>query len=527
VHGKLKFSLKLAQFTALLVSLTCTVVAQQKSEAPQAPFNSRVYRIGERLTYDVSFSQFVSVAHVELLTAARGKFFGSDGVQLRAHVETNGVVNVALLSLNNDYTTYVYPETGLPYRAQQLVREAGRTSQASVDYNQPAGTSAIPPKLRTGEFPGVYDLLSALSRVRAMPLLAGSTYFISVRHENEEYHAEVRVAGKELIKTKVGSFDAIATRVVVKNDHNYDARVFFSDDEWHVPVLITARPKAGDIRAELVGSALIMPAGPGNQPTAVTPTTTPPTTNPLANPTPGQTDPPGSAATVEEPATRLDLPFKVGEQLNYQVYAGAGNQPVGSLTFSVQARGRYFNRDGLQFSVKAQTNGPGARILPVTDQITSYVDPTTLLPFRSELNLSEGRYRTTRIFNLDQNRGWATPENSRDRMDIPVGTHDLLSAIYAIRTFDLSPGRRNAISLMATKLPRTLTVKSDRREMIELNGQKVSAIVVSLQTDDPEDRFQLKIWFGDDSRHLPLRIVATTELGVLHADLSIVPTSHQ
>src|ERR1041384_3264120 len=161
VHGKVSFSRKLAQFLFVLFIPHIVGARQADSTAP-LPFNTAAYRVGERLTYDVNYSNIVSAAHVELFVASRGKFFGRDGIQLRAHVETSGVINVALLSINNDYTPFVYPESGLPYRAQQVVREAGRMSEADVDYNQPAGTDAIPPKLRLGEFPGTYDLLSAV-----------------------------------------------------------------------------------------------------------------------------------------------------------------------------------------------------------------------------------------------------------------------------------------------------------------------------------------------------------------------------
>src|SRR5712692_9879726 len=215
VHGKLKFSLKIAQLTALLISLTCTLHAQQKSDASQSPLNPAAYRVGERLTYNVSFSQFVSAAHVELFVAGRGTFFNREGIQLRAHAETSGVVNVALFAINNDYTTFVDPQTGLPFRSQQVVREAGRAAEASNDYNQPAGTDAIPNRLRTGEFPGTYDLLSAIYRVRAMPLTEGSSYFITVRNDGEVYQAELKVTGRQLVKTKVGSFNALMTRLNV------------------------------------------------------------------------------------------------------------------------------------------------------------------------------------------------------------------------------------------------------------------------------------------------------------------------
>ena len=120
-----------------------------------------------------------------------------------------------------------------------------------------------------------------------------------------------------------------------------------------------------------------------------------------------------------------DVPFKVGEQLSYEVFLSGTTPSVGTVTFTWKARGRYFNRDGLLFSATAQTTGPGGRVFPVNDQINSYVDPTTLLPFRTELNLTEGRYRSTRGYNLDQNRGSAVAD-TRDRIEIPVGTHDLM-----------------------------------------------------------------------------------------------------
>ena len=525
MHVTLSFSLKLAQLTVLLVSLTCTIAAQQKSEVTQAPLNEAAYRVGERLTYNVDFSNFVSAAHLELFVAGRGLFFNRNGIQLRAHVETVGVVNVALLSINNDYTTYVDPQTGLPYRAQQVVREAGRTSEAERDYNQPAGTDAIPSKVRMGEFPGTYDLLSAIYRVRALPLADGSSFFLTVVHDGDQYNAEVKVIGRERLKTNVGSFNTIVTRLSVKS-FDYDVRVYFSDDERHVPVLITAKLKAGQIHAELAASELTIPEG-GLKSGPTQPIKTGVNDHPVkSNPTPrGPQTPPGG---ISSELPLKDVPFKIGEQLTYQVYlASSPQQSVGTITFALKSRGQYFNRDGLLVSVSAQTTGPGGRLFPVSDQITSYIDPTTLLPFRTELHLSEGKYRYNRAYSLDQNRGAAVAD-TKERIEIPVGTHDLISAFYSIRTFDLWPPKQNAISIMATSQPRTLLVKSQRRETIELGGQKIDAIMLTLTTDDPQsDKMQLRIWLGDDARHLPLRISAVTQFGLVRADLSIAPVTAQ
>jgi len=509
VHTKLAVSLTAVCLAGLLLVLT-GADAQDKPELTSAPFDAAAYRVGERLTYNVSFAQFVSAGHIELFVAGRGRYFDRDGIQLQAHVETSGVVNVALLSLNNDYTTYVDAATGLPYRGQQVVREAGHTTEASSEYNQPAGTDAIPAKLRAGEFPGTFDLLSAIYRLRAMQLTVGAAHSFIVRTESQDYQAEVKVVGHSMIKTNVGSFNALVAKVRMSASPIYNIVVYLSDDEWHVPVLVTGRHDDGEIRAELAASELVAPATP-----IVTPTPPPVAPNPNTN-------------RASDPSTNsgppLNLPFKIGEQLNYQVYLGNSPESVGSLAFAVTARGRYFNRDGLLFTVTAQTNGAGGRLFFVNDKILSYVDPETLLPFRTEMNFAEGKWRNTRTYTVDQDRGAVTTDKNQ-RIEIPVGTHDLISAIYALRTFDLSPKRQNAISILAISQPRTLLVNSIQRETIELNGQQIPALLLTLSTEDTEkNRLQIRVWVGDDARHLPLRIAAVTPLGAVRADLIIKPT---
>ena len=59
------------------------------------PFSQAPYKVGERLTYIVSYSNFPERAHVEVEVVSRGNSFGRDAIQLQAHVETTGVINVA------------------------------------------------------------------------------------------------------------------------------------------------------------------------------------------------------------------------------------------------------------------------------------------------------------------------------------------------------------------------------------------------------------------------------------------------
>ena len=96
--------------------------------------------------------------------AARGTFFGREGVQLKGHVETNGVVNVALFAINNDYITYVDPATGFPTAASRPFAKPRVPRRRSLTFNQPAGVAAIPAKSTTA-ISGIYDVLSAIYRV--------------------------------------------------------------------------------------------------------------------------------------------------------------------------------------------------------------------------------------------------------------------------------------------------------------------------------------------------------------------------
>jgi hypothetical protein len=511
-----------ATLTFLVLTLFCSVSAQKKSDLALIPFSPAPYRVGERLTYNVSFSNFPSVAHVEIQVVSRGIFAGREGIQLRAHAQTTGVISAALFAINNDYISYVDPQTGLPFRTQQVLRDEMRTSQTSADFNQPAGTAALPTIQRNDGFGGTYDFVSVVYRLRALPLTDGSTYRFTVRNTNDQdYEAELKVRGREVLRTGLGSFDTVVSQVSVSNNsqaNDYRIRIYFSDDERHVPVLITAKHKAGEIRIELAGSEFVTP---------VTPAPTPSPRPPIALGPPTPTAPIVNRAAPSESSEPLNLPFKVGEQLNYQVFLADSSTPVGMASFQVRARSRYIERDGLLFAVRAQTTGVVQKLFVADDRISTYVDPKTLLPFRGEMNLAEGKRRVNQTLTFNQDHGAVTTDKG-DRIEIPVGTHDYISFFYAARTFALAPPKRNAVSMLINNKPKTVFLSSLKRETIQLGSQKIPAIAVSITTDDAEsDKFVLRAWISDDDRRLPLRLLAQTELGPLRADLAIIPVTPQ
>ena len=256
----------------LFVSLslqTMPVRAQGQNELADSGLSPAPYRTGEKLTYNVSFSNFPTAGHIELMVWGRGTYFGRAGIELRARVETTGIVSAALYSINNNYFAYIDPATGLPFRTQQVIREGSRNDDVSLDYNQPAGVSALPSKSTPFGASGTYDFLSAFYRLRALPLAQGATYRIAVRNDSAQYDAVLQVMGREIIKTNVGSSNAIVTQLRVpgnKAANDYSIRIYFTDDERHIPVLISLRLKAGEIRAELASAEILTEPTPDGNP---------------------------------------------------------------------------------------------------------------------------------------------------------------------------------------------------------------------------------------------------------------------
>jgi hypothetical protein len=492
-------------FIVLLLAFIFPVLSQNGAHS----FSQAPYRVGEKLTYNISYSSFPSAAHAEFEVVARGTFYGREAIQLRAHLETTGVVNVALYSINNDYMSYIDPQTGLPFRSQETARDAMTSAEAASEFPQPAGNEAIPPKMRA--LAGTFDFLSAFYRARALPLTDGEEYDLTVRGEGVDYPLELKVVGRQTVRTNIGSFETIVTQVKA-NSRLKNVKVYFSVDERHVPVLFTGRINSGDLRAELASSEMIEAA----------PDTAAP--KPTIAPDPAPT---ATATPTPNPAADTEWPFPLNEQLNYQVFVGPSTTALGTSNFQVRGRARYFERNGIFFTVTAQTTNAAARVFVAKDQIDSYVDPRGLLPYRTVLNFVEGKRRLNQTLTLNQETGVVTTDGGT-RIEVPVGTHDYLSFFYALRTFNLAVGKRNGIPVLVENKPKTVYVTATKREQIGLGMRVVPAIALTITTDDPQpDKYQLRLWVSDDRRRLPLRLSANTQLGALRADLAILPTSPQ
>ena len=93
------------------------------------------FQPGERLAYNVTWSRFPTAARLETEVLERGAFFGQEGYQLRAKVETTGEVKTIFFELYNQYTTYAsaksiieaFNAADMNILVQEYIKEAGGT----------------------------------------------------------------------------------------------------------------------------------------------------------------------------------------------------------------------------------------------------------------------------------------------------------------------------------------------------------------------------------------------------------------
>ncbi|MEO6392736.1 MAG: DUF3108 domain-containing protein [Pyrinomonadaceae bacterium] len=541
---------------SLLVSMV-PVLAQSPIEPRPTIQASGPYEIGERLTYNASFASFTTAAHAEIWIAGRGQYLNRDGLELRARVETTDIVSAALYAINNDYTSYVDPATGLPYYTKISIHEGGRNAEFANEYNAAAGTAAIPDQVRKGEFLGVYDFLSAAYRLRGVSFSDGAVYGFTLRGENSEYEVEAKPAGRKLIKSSIGSFNALVVELRFPHDSEldkYKIKVFFTDDARRVPLLATAHHHNGEIRVAISSSEIVKPApkpgSPIGPPVVRLPPVPPPPNSagakggaivpgipgismtgnpanpagqvagiPMGGPSRGAANPSGSLAVRPFPS---ELPFTADEALNYTVFLQGATQPVGLISFRVSGRNYYFGNDAIMVSAKAETANAAKNLFYANEQVTSYLDPVSLLPNRTDLAFLGTRVALSETVQFDQDRGAALVK--KGQMEVPVGTHDLLSVIYAIRSFNLNPGKAAKVPVLINGFIYEITINSLKRETIQIGSQSIPSYQLSVTTSEAEpDHYLIRLWISDDQRRLPLRLTAKTPAGQITADLAITP----
>jgi hypothetical protein len=253
-----------------------------------------------------------------------------------------------------------------------------------------------------------------------------------------------------------------------------------------------------------------------------------PTPTPKATPTPQNTPKPTPLPVKykDNKSLSADLPFLLGENLRYTV--SSNGQTLANVSLRAKERKLVGGKDTLVLSAEFSDANAMNKIFKESDSIISLNDPDSLSPNRFEISLGSFFGKYNQIVQFDQNRGIATAAGGQQ--EIPIGTYDLLSFAYAIRSFNLkrsndssNPVNDTRVAVFIGSKPFVFIVRPQNIETLEFMGRKISAQKVSFSTGNPNiDFLTPQLWLSNDRRRLPLKFSVSVGGKVFIAQLTNV-----
>ena len=229
--------------------------------------------------------------------------------------------------------------------------------------------------------------------------------------------------------------------------------------------------------------------------------------------------------TVEraQPAPTLLMSAKpVSESKAAPAAAAAASPAPANLVFKADAvaKGWFRKLFGIDFHYNSE----------------SVVEPTTLRILTNTTRDEQGkRLRTSEaVFDRTHNLLTWTQRNPHDPQAAPRvvttplqnASHDLISAIYFLRTQPLEPGRTFELDISDAGAVYRIPVKVGARKRMKSVVGRVQAVRVDIGifgADRLVDRKgEMTLWITDDARRLPIRASLTTDIGTLDITLKKV-----
>jgi len=241
---------------ALVLALAVTAGAPSAQADRPVPFKA-----GEVLTYDVSWTTFLTAGSMTM--SVKERQVGAGGA--RYYLVAEGAPSSTLRKL---YALYYKAESMLdtrtlrPTLSTMYSDENGRKrhkistfrGNGRVDYE--VRTASVSKSTVTVD-PTAQDALSVIYVLRALPLAPGQRPFVvPVVDSGKSYSMRVTVAGRESVKTGIGTLPAVKLTLAVTNVNDRAAgtdtlTLWMSDDARRLPLKVQAGLAVGSVQLTL------------------------------------------------------------------------------------------------------------------------------------------------------------------------------------------------------------------------------------------------------------------------------------
>jgi len=259
--------------TAVLVAFASFTLYAQRSSRPPAhpppaakpPAQPRVERqvpfnVGETLTYDVSWSSYLTAGTASVAVREKKPSYDSTAYYIVAEGRPTPLLS-KLYTLYYKLDTLLDSYTLLPQRGSVYSEEGKRhrfkttrfdRTARKVFFEYQADTTV---KADFATSPVTQDALSAIYVLRAIPLKGGDRMTMPVSDNGINYKVQVEVLAQERVRTPLGEQAGWKLKLGVFDDKNVavgrNVAIWIGDDARHLPLKMQADLPVGSFNLTL------------------------------------------------------------------------------------------------------------------------------------------------------------------------------------------------------------------------------------------------------------------------------------
>ncbi len=213
--------------------------------------------------------------------------------------------------------------------------------------------------------------------------------------------------------------------------------------------------------------------------------------------------------------------FTVGERLVYDV--GFSFITAGEAVFSIPATEMIHGRECYQVLFTVQSTPTFSFFYKVDDRYETMLDRKGIFPWRFTQRVREGRYRYDFTADFDQLNNVATTQAGT--YSIPQYVHDVVSAMFYVRTLDYSkrrPGEKIMLQNFYKDTTYQLAVKFLGFQQISVDAGKFNCVLVEpliVEGGLFKSDGRIIIWMTNDERKIPVKVSTKVVIGTIDAEV--------
>ena len=186
---------------------------------------------------------------------------------------------------------------------------------------------------------------------------------------------------------------------------------------------------------------------------------------------------------------------------------------MGYARFRYDGKVSIAGKTAYHLNVRAWTSGVLSYIYPINDTIDYYLDAETLAPIRQEFTHTEREKDDVALYDQETGRityRYRQSGELRKEVDTIPSVYDPVSVAYYFRWRDLGVEDRprnvyggRKVYQISSRVLGYERIRTDHGEV-----DTIAVLPLIRRDGKPDDKGDLKIWFSNDERRVPVRLYA-------------------